>query len=189
MKYQASTLDLNKTLQAACVILRDKTQCEPIGRKRLLKLLYIADREALLEKGRTITGDKYVAMDHGPVLSELYDIMKDADGANSDKWRRFVSGSKYHLEQIADPGVGYLSKYDVRKLNDVLERFADKDVEEISRMTHEFEEYEKNKPSKGSSNSIPLLDIMQGLHMTDEEIKHVQELTEERVALRRSFPS
>lgn len=35
---------------------------------RMLKLLYLADRESLKETGHTITGDRVVAMEHGPVL-------------------------------------------------------------------------------------------------------------------------
>jgi hypothetical protein len=38
---------------------------------RLLKLLYIADREMMAEAGAPVTGDRAVAMDHGPVLSHV----------------------------------------------------------------------------------------------------------------------
>ena len=63
-----------KRLQAAGVLLGlDGDRMERI---RLLKLLYIADRELLAETGRTITGDRVVAMDHGPVLSQVYDLIK-----------------------------------------------------------------------------------------------------------------
>ena len=60
-----------KTLQASAVLLRrdDKR----MSRLRLLKLLYFADRELLVAKVRTITGDSVVAMKYGPVLSQTYD--------------------------------------------------------------------------------------------------------------------
>ena len=49
-----------KSLQAAGVLLGlDGGRMERI---RLLKLLYIADRELLAESGRTITGDRAVAL-------------------------------------------------------------------------------------------------------------------------------
>ena len=61
--------DFDKTLQAAGVLLSlDGDRMEQI---RLLELLYIADRELLAETGRTITGDRAVAMRHGPVLSQV----------------------------------------------------------------------------------------------------------------------
>ncbi|MBL0158268.1 MAG: SocA family protein [Bryobacterales bacterium] len=39
---------------------------------KLIKLLYLADREALLQWGRPITTDRWVSMDHGPVVSRIY---------------------------------------------------------------------------------------------------------------------
>jgi uncharacterized phage-associated protein len=38
--------------------------------------MYFADRKHLEKYGRFICGDSYVAMKHGPVPSEIYDILK-----------------------------------------------------------------------------------------------------------------
>lgn len=43
----------------------------------LIKLLYLADRAALLQRGIPITTDTYAAMKHGPVLSTIYDFIKN----------------------------------------------------------------------------------------------------------------
>ncbi len=44
------------------------------------KILFFADRDHLLDFGRPITGDKYVAMEHGPVPSAIRDLLKlDSD--------------------------------------------------------------------------------------------------------------
>ena len=45
----------------------------PLDTIVLIKLLYLADRKALLESGYTITGDGMVSMPLGPVLSTIYD--------------------------------------------------------------------------------------------------------------------
>jgi len=37
----------------------------------LLKLLYLADRDALKEIERPITGDRYFSLKNGPVLSRV----------------------------------------------------------------------------------------------------------------------
>jgi uncharacterized phage-associated protein len=42
---------------------------------KLIKLMYLADRRALLEQGRSITFDRYVSMDHGAVLSQTYNLI------------------------------------------------------------------------------------------------------------------
>lgn len=42
----------------------------------LVKLLYLADRQALVESGYPITCAAMVSMPHGPVLSQIYDAIK-----------------------------------------------------------------------------------------------------------------
>ncbi|HSZ59207.1 MAG TPA: Panacea domain-containing protein [Tepidisphaeraceae bacterium] len=77
-----------KVTQAAAVLLKTEAN-RSMSRLRLLKLLYIADREALKERARPITGDRPVAMDHGPVLSHTYDLIKGTDFA-SPTWERYL---------------------------------------------------------------------------------------------------
>ena len=54
--------DYDKALQAAGVLL--SLDGDRMERIRLLKLLYIADRELLAETGRTITGDRKETPEH-----------------------------------------------------------------------------------------------------------------------------
>src|SRR5258708_26416900 len=56
----------------------------------LMKLLYLTDREALLRFGRPITGDKVVAMKHGPVLSRVYDLVAHKRVALQSEWHKFI---------------------------------------------------------------------------------------------------
>jgi uncharacterized phage-associated protein len=49
-----------------------------LNRLKLMKLLFLADRTAFAEHGMTITGDKLVSMDQGPVLSGTLDALKEA---------------------------------------------------------------------------------------------------------------
>ena len=39
----------------------------------LLKMLYLADRQMLIQYGEPITFDKWVSMENGPLLSGAYD--------------------------------------------------------------------------------------------------------------------
>jgi uncharacterized phage-associated protein len=47
------------------------------------KILYQADREHMEQYARPISGDRYVAMKHGPVPSATYDILKTVKGSGS----------------------------------------------------------------------------------------------------------
>ncbi|WP_291299367.1 Panacea domain-containing protein [Elioraea sp.] len=40
------------------------------------KVFFFADKEHLLDWGRPISGDEYVALEHGPVPSVIYDMLK-----------------------------------------------------------------------------------------------------------------
>lgn len=42
----------------------------------IAKLFYFADKAHLADWGRSICGDDYVAMEHGPVPSGVYDLVK-----------------------------------------------------------------------------------------------------------------
>ena len=45
----------------------------------LMKLLYLAERESLRVFSKPICGDTYVSMEHGPVLSQVYDFVKNEE--------------------------------------------------------------------------------------------------------------
>ncbi len=59
-----------KAVEAAAAFL--KLHGKPMKYLGLLKMLYIADRIALERMEQAITGDHYVSMDYGPVLSGVY---------------------------------------------------------------------------------------------------------------------
>jgi len=47
------------------------------------KMFYLADKLHLQEYGRVICGDRYIAMENGPVPSAIYDMMKVPSGRTS----------------------------------------------------------------------------------------------------------
>ena len=59
---------------------------------KLIKLLYLADREALIRWGRPITTDRYVSLDIGPVVNRVYELIRGEPAPNSMWiWRKFIS--------------------------------------------------------------------------------------------------
>lgn len=148
-----------KVAQASAVLLKSEP-AQRMSRLRLLKLLYIADRECLTEKSRPITGDRAVAMDHGPVLSQTYDLIKGRD-FGSPEWANWFRVIGRDVELTADPGVGKLSRYEIGKLQDVAKRFADQNDWEVAEYTHGFPEWKKNQPAGHSSKPIPVDDLLE----------------------------
>lgn len=156
------SFDFDKSLQACAFLLRDSANSS-MSMLRLMKLMYIADRECIRDTGRPITGDRAVSMDKGPVLSRLYDIMK-GEHSLSPEWHKFIHKDGYELCLVDDPGNGRLSRFEAEKLTELLERYHDKDEWQIIQETHEFSEWQD---PDGSSVPISTEDILAALGMSE----------------------
>lgn len=155
-----------KVVQAAGVLLR--AHGGQMSYMRLLKLLYIADRESLKQHGRTIVRMRPVAMDNGPLHSEIYNLIKGEHPAEG-LWSKHIQKSQYQIVLTSDPGVLELSAAEIRILNEVADKYGNTDDWELVNQTHEFPEW-KNNHSPGSSKPIPLRDILNALNFSSDEI-------------------
>ncbi len=175
--------DPKKATQIAAVLLRfDEGKMEYL---RLLKLLYIADRESLKETCRPISLSRATAMDHGPLSSDVYDLI---NGERSDErlWSEFIHKHGHNISLVADPGRSELSRYDIAKLNEVSERYEHLNTWQLADKTHEFAEWGKNKPPAGSSKLIPLGDIIEALGLADKKNEIIDDL-QDKAAFDRLF--
>jgi uncharacterized phage-associated protein len=147
-----------RALQASAYLLR--LDGKRMACLRLLKLLYIADREWLAETGESITGDRACAMKYGPVLSNVYDLIK-GNGSKAGVWDDHIHKEGSAIELVADPGRGEFSKGIVNKLTEVTERYRQLDDWELSERTHEFPEWTRHFRPEGGSATIPWPDILE----------------------------
>lgn len=71
---------------------------------KLIKLMYMADRAALVGWARPITGDAYLAMKHGPVLGETYSMISDGHSPASDSyWFAYVKRTGQYDVSLSQP--------------------------------------------------------------------------------------
>ena len=148
-----------KSAQATALLLKQPGK-DGDNYYKLIKLLYLAERESLQETGRSITGDRTVAMPHGPALSHICDLIRGEDTRSS--WAAYfktATESDFTLKLVADPGDGLLCRYEIEKLQEVARRYRDKGRWAMKRLTHELPEYKQNDPG-GSSKEIPVSDIL-----------------------------
>jgi hypothetical protein len=156
-----------KAAQAAATLLRT----EP-GRKmnyyRLLKLLYIADRESLEKTGRPIIGGRLVAMNRGPLHSALYDLINGKDSQIAF-WSEYFQTDPHEHELVLrnDPGNDALCKLEIDLLNDIRDAHNTEDDFAVGELTHEFQEFIKNEPGRGSSKTIPFEDLLAAVRPND----------------------
>jgi uncharacterized phage-associated protein len=157
-----------KTAQAAAVLLK-AANGNRMRHIRLLKLLYLADRESIRDTGFPITGDDAYAMMHGPVLSKTYDLIKGkgADAAVWTQWIRKVG--RWDVQLAADPGWRKLSRYEMRKLGEVAKRYAGAgDWEIVDRLHEELPEWRSAYRHDDSSHRISEADILAAVGRGDQ---------------------
>ena len=128
---------------------------------KLMKLMYLAERESLLRFGEPITGDRLVSMDHGPVLSTTLNHINGAVREAEGTWEKWISDRADNAVALRDPSMIRtpeqdllgLSDSDLDVLGDVWSRFGHFGRWELVEYTH------KNCPEwefpDGSSCPIP----------------------------------
>src|SRR3954462_13905501 len=93
---------------------------------KLIKLLYLADRTALLRWGRPISFARPLSMKHGPVLSEVLDLINEGSlPGESSTWRETISvPAEYEVRLIADCPADDLSDMEEDVLAEVFETYG-----------------------------------------------------------------
>lgn len=144
---------------------------------KLLKLLYIADREAFGAWGIPISNDNYVSMDNGPVLSQTYNLIKEGGRV----WSECISApfGDYEIKLTSDPPTGKkLSRAEENVLQAVFDRYGHMNRWDLVDIVHGFPEW---KNPHGSSIPIEIEEILQALEQSPENIRAiVAELENER---------
>ena len=123
---------------------------------KLMKLLYLSERESLKEYCMPMTGDHAVSMDLGPVLSNTYNLANNTsiysaeDGWNS--WMAPREGNDICLKRsICTDDLDELSKADIKVLKNVWNEFGHLSPWRISQYTHALEEWQDPR-----GTSIPI---------------------------------
>ena len=157
-------LNVMKTIQAIGVLLHT-LQLRRLEYLSILKMLYFVDRESVRDRGRPVTGDTAVAMKNGPVLSGVYDLIHFNTTDSLPLWTTYLSKDDYDLVLNKDPDIYQLSRYEIRKLEEIAKRYENCGWREIVRISHELPEWQKNDPDKFGVRvtRIPLEDIYEAV--------------------------
>lgn len=142
---------------------------------KMIKLLYLADRHAIIQQGCPITGDRFVSMKNGPVLSQVFDFIKGSPGTGN-YWRQFISQpANYTVELLSDsqaaPPLEDLSEQEVEWLNYVYSVYGHMSEWALVHHCHDLPEWED---PGASSVPIPVERILAGARVTAEEIAAIQ---------------
>lgn len=105
---------------------------------KLVKLLYLADRQSLEKRRVPVVGGTYCSLRHGPITSEILDLINDGTREGDSPWEQLISDRANHRVAAASLPAGYdaLSPSEVRLLDEVWERFGGKEKWELVEWTH-----------------------------------------------------
>lgn len=128
-------------------------------------LLYFADKTSLEKYGRLIVGDDYFAMEHGPVPSNTYNLLKA--GRLTEEFGFKVEG--HQVIPLRAPELDFLSASDIECLESALEMYGGAPFWKRRRDSHD-EAWEAAWESRGESNAnrIPIESIVAMLEDSEE---------------------
>jgi len=115
---------------------------KPLSVLKLMKLLYLAERRSFEKHSAPMIGDRLVSMDHGPVLSRVYNHM-NGEAASLDKgWEYWISDRAGHDLALRRPvrspekELLELSDADQEILEEIWKKFGRMDQWRLRDYTH-----------------------------------------------------
>jgi len=108
---------------------------------RIIKLIYLADRDSLIRRGVPIVGGHYFSMRKGPAVGEVMDFVCQR---NAPKWQDHIDVLRGHsLALLAIPQYQHLSQSEIEILDAVVEEHEARTTDDLVRWCHQYcPEYE-----------------------------------------------
>ncbi len=164
-----------KTTQAVTLFLEKNDR--KMSYMKLIKLLYLVDRQALRLWERPLTGDIYFSMKHGPVLSNVLDIINNGEDPDDNPyWYKYIStpSENYEIKLKEIPELDALSKREIELIEELDEKFKDLSQWDMVEICHEMlPEWEEGVGD--TSKQIKIEEILEKLGKSGDEIKAIEE--------------
>jgi uncharacterized phage-associated protein len=163
---------------------------------KLIKLMYLAERLSLQRYGETLTGDRLVSMQHGPVLSHTYNLIQGTYDPCAGGWDTWVADRAGHDVELADNSMirqpeqdlPALSETDLEVLGDTWAQFGHWDKFKLRDYTHSDACPEWKDPN-GSSAPISYADLLRATGYSASDARALAARIAERQALSASMAS
>ncbi|GAB3832057.1 hypothetical protein GCM10028895_52670 [Pontibacter rugosus] len=141
----AETFDHEKALHTLLYVVQ---QLGTPDYHKAFRTLYFAERKCLATYGNTIVGDGFIKMEAGPVPTEIYDLVKIADGRNNDKRlsEEYINSVKkqlgavkpYNLKALADPDMDFFAETEKECLHCAIEFCRHWSYSELKEVSHDM---------------------------------------------------
>jgi hypothetical protein len=110
---------------------------------RIIKLIYLADRDSIIRRGVPIIGGRYFSMRCGPTIGEVMNFVNLERVA--PRWGDHISPRRGNILKLtALPDYGSLSQPEIDILDGVVEEHASRTTAELVKWCHHYcREYER----------------------------------------------
>ena len=136
---------------------------------KLIKLLYLSERVAVQRWGESMSGDKFVSMPQGPVLSQTYNLIQSG---GREGWSQYIQGGANYSVTLTSSS---LSRDDFDELSNAELSILDKVFQDFGAMSQwELVDYTHDNCSEwedpdGSSYPIKIATLIQALEINTEK--------------------
>jgi Protein of unknown function (DUF4065) len=107
---------------------------------KISKILYFADQKHLVKYGNPIVGDYYVAMDNGPVPSQIYDMLKTVRGDSlfkTNEYKKYFRVEQtYIVIPLTTPDLDEFSESDIECIDEAIIENKDLDFIALKKKSH-----------------------------------------------------
>lgn len=146
----------------------------------VFKVLYFADQKHLEKYGRFICGNSYSAMKHGPVPSEIYDLVKLVRGDKSPIFQTspeiseqvrcaFKIVDNHNIKKLREPNTDFLSASDIECLEHSATKYGSLSFAELTKLSHD-----RAWESADENDIIDVEDIIKTFDNSEELLEHLQ---------------
>lgn len=161
---------------------------------KLMKLMYLAERESLRLFGDPITGDKLYSMPHGPVLSMTYSLMNGDVSSVEGGWETWMEDRSGHDIALRDPSMIRTPELDLLELSDgdleilaaVWKQFGHLEKYELRDFTHQGGCPEWEDP-RGGSKIIPMGRLFKEFGYSQEGVQSAIQHLKEQAQLKQAL--
>ncbi|MBE3145269.1 MAG: SocA family protein [Planctomycetes bacterium] len=146
---------------------------------KLIKLLYLADREALSLWDSSISKDSYASLAQGPVLSGLYNLVKGtaADRFAQTEWNGHFMKDDYDLIALhkGKLPIDELSEREIEVLDRIEKQYRGWKFGKLIELLHDQSRFPEWTDPGSSSLPLAVESILRSLGRNEEEIKTIAE--------------
>jgi len=166
--------DQRKALHALLFVVTHTPK--PANVYNALKCLYYADRKHLQDYGRQIYGETFYALEHGPVPSAAYEIVKYVNG--KAKWDlqfpeafELLEVNDVYLSARGTVDTDLLSRSDMACLLDAARKYGTMSFGRLKKLSHQGKAFE----NAGPNGEMKLSDLVEELKGAEAIASHLED--------------